>query len=129
MLINLIESMNKGGLIILTSLTLKGGNPPIHQWCGQIPRNIQSPWSLTLQGGDPPMNPIPQWSGEVLESNHSFRNQPIIHAFDPSRQPQIPHAKWYHEFHQPTRIDYPANGKNICSDFGTYSWPRYATTC
>ena len=38
------------------------------------------------------MNPIPQWSGEVPESNQYFWNQPAIHVFDPARPPHGPHA-------------------------------------
>ena len=38
------------------------------------------------------MSTIPQWSGEVLESNQYFWNQPTILVFDPSRLPHGPHA-------------------------------------
>ena len=38
------------------------------------------------------MNPIPQWSGEVPESNQYFWNQPTISVFDPARLPHGPHA-------------------------------------
>ena len=38
------------------------------------------------------MNPIPQWSGEVLESNQYFCNQPVTPTFDPARPPHGPHA-------------------------------------
>ena len=38
------------------------------------------------------MNPIPQWSGKVPESNQYFWNQPTIPVFDPTRPPHRPHA-------------------------------------
>ena len=38
------------------------------------------------------MNPIMKWSGEVMESNQSFLNQPEIPMFDPYRPPHGPHA-------------------------------------
>ena len=38
------------------------------------------------------MIPIPQWSGEVLESNQYFWNQPVTPTFDPARPPHGPHA-------------------------------------
>ena len=45
-----------------------------------------------MQGVNPPMNPIPEWSGEVLESNQYFWNQPRIPMFDPARPPHGPHS-------------------------------------
>ena len=38
------------------------------------------------------MNPIMKWSGEVMESNQYFLNQPEIPMFDPYRPPHGPHA-------------------------------------
>ena len=38
------------------------------------------------------MNPIPQWNGEVRESNQYFWNRPAIPMFDPARPPHGPHA-------------------------------------
>ena len=38
------------------------------------------------------MNPIPHWSGEVLESYQYFWNHPTIPTFDPSSPPHGPHA-------------------------------------
>ena len=100
-----------------------------NQWCGQIPRIIQSPWSLTLQGGNPPMNPIPQWSGEVLECNQSCWNQPTIPMFDPVRLPHGPHANGM--------IGFVNNLEKITQQMGqisvqtseAYSWSGYAATC
>ena len=38
------------------------------------------------------MNHIPQWSGEVPESNQYFWNQLAIPVFDLARPPDGPHA-------------------------------------
>ena len=38
------------------------------------------------------MNHIPQWSGEVLESNQYFWNHPAKPTFDPARPPHGPHV-------------------------------------
>ena len=38
------------------------------------------------------MNPIPQWSGEVIESNQFFWTHPTKTMFDPSRPPHGPHV-------------------------------------
>ena len=38
------------------------------------------------------MNPIPQWSGEVIESNQYFWDHLAKPMFDPARPPHGPHA-------------------------------------
>ena len=62
--------------------------PPLWSDSKKYPISLES----NPARGNPPMNPIPQWSGEVLESNQVFLNYPAIPSFDTARPPQGPHA-------------------------------------